>query len=68
MGGDAESNTDSIKVLCRFRPGRVTGSDTVENFKLDEEHSEVVYQSSTIDNKLFKFDKVYGTPQFLHLS
>lgn len=61
-GDGAPSNSsDSIKVLCRFRPIRTnakSGSNDQNVFNLNDETGEVEYASYYADKKTFKFDKV----------
>lgn len=57
----AAMNSDSIKVVCRFRPIRVNArqSSTAESsFSLNSSTGEVECVSSYADRKVFKFDKV----------
>lgn len=57
-----DNSSDSIKVVCRFRPIRVNAkqqSATDANpFVLNEETAEVDYASYYTDKKCFKFDRV----------
>jgi hypothetical protein len=72
MATAVAENSDSIKVICRFRPPAVkqidrrqsinsksTIYDKSDSFKLSAERSEVEFNSELSDNKLFKFDKVH---------
>lgn len=61
--GAVGNNSDSIKVICRFRPIRVNakpGAVDQNVFNLNEDSGEVEYASQYADKKTFKFDKVYS--------
>ena len=55
------NNSDSIKVLVRFRPSRNKLSNVIDALKLNESASEIEYLSEWQESKLFKYDKVFDT-------
>lgn len=64
-------SSDSIKVICRFRPPRLKAGDGkpssngIDSFKLDGKTSEIEYVSDFYDSKIFKFDRV-SNDSFYH--
>ncbi len=58
------SNSDSIRVLCRFRPPKKSEielygqSDSVDNFLINENYGCVEVKSESGEKKSFTFDKV----------
>lgn len=67
--GPVSADSDSIKVICRFRPARAQRKDQVatksgkynlhsDSFNLNEKTGEVEFTSDYQEPKRFKFDKV----------
>lgn len=67
QSSSSSSASDAIKVICRFRPVRISHRESMrherpadgDSYNLSEETNEVEFVSIFQDRKVFKFDKVF---------
>ena len=60
LHGSISSKTDSsdtIRVVCRFRPPKKSESHEHNIFHIDEDHATVEIKLESLEEKVFKFDR-----------
>lgn len=64
-GATSSNSGDAIRVICRFRPGRVArdngdAGDRTDGFVLSEKNGDVKTSTELMETRAFTFDKVFG--------